>query len=69
MFKNVAGKRFAEINRHLRHGKSAKRPQRRLRRLDLTRPDIFIEMGGATPGDRYHKHTVRDPGQQATITG
>jgi hypothetical protein len=64
MFKNVAGRRFAEItassgtgNLQKGHGVSFGDWDRD---GDL---DIFIEMGGAVPGDRYHNILFQNPGQ------
>ncbi len=64
MFKNVAGERFAEItassgtgNLQKGHGVSC---------ADWDRDgdvDIFIEMGGASSGDRYHNILFQNPGQ------
>jgi hypothetical protein len=64
MFKNVAGKRFAEITAssgtgHLQkgHGVSC---------ADWDRDgdiDVFIEMGGALNGDKYHNILFQNPGQ------
>ncbi len=64
MFKNVDGRRFAEItassgtgNLQKGHGVSC---------ADWDRDgdlDLFIEMGGATPGDRYHNILFENPGQ------
>ena len=64
MFKNVDGRRFADItassgtgNLQKGHGVSC---------ADWDRDgdlDIFIEMGGATPGDRYHNILFENPGQ------
>ncbi len=64
MFKNVDGRRFAEITAssgtgHLQkgHGVSC---------ADWDRDgdvDIFIEMGGAVPGDKYHNILFQNPGQ------
>jgi len=64
MFKNVAGRRFAEItgssgtgNLQKGHGVSC---------ADWDNDgdvDIFIEMGGAVPGDRYHNILFQNPGQ------
>jgi hypothetical protein len=64
MFKNVAGKRFAEItassgtgNLQKGHGVSC---------ADWDRDgdvDLFIEMGGALKGDRYHNILFQNPGQ------
>jgi hypothetical protein len=64
MFKNVAGRRFAEITAssgtgHLQkgHGVSC---------ADWDRDgdvDIFIEMGGGVAGDKYHNILFQNPGQ------
>jgi hypothetical protein len=64
MFKNVAGKRFADItassgtgNLQKGHGVSC---------ADWDRDgdvDIFIEMGGATASDKYHNVLFQNPGQ------
>ena len=64
MFKNVDGRRFAEItassgtgNLQKGHGVSC---------ADWDRDgdlDLFIEMGGAVPGDRYHNILFENPGQ------
>ncbi len=64
MFKNVAGKRFAEISGssgtgHLQKGHSVACG-------DWDRDgdiDIYIEMGGATNGDKYHNILFQNPGQ------
>jgi hypothetical protein len=64
MFKNVAGKRFAEITAssgtgHLQKGHGvACGDWRRTGNLD-----IFIEMGGAINGDKYHNILFQNPGQ------
>jgi hypothetical protein len=64
MFKNVAGKRFAEITASSRTGHLQKGhgvacgDWRRTGNVD-----IFIEMGGATEGDRYHNVLFLNPGQ------
>jgi hypothetical protein len=64
MFKNVGGKRFAEITAssgtgHLQkgHGVSCGDWDRN------GTVDIFIEMGGAINGDRYHNILFQNPGQ------
>jgi hypothetical protein len=64
MFKNVAGQRFADItassgtgNLQKGHGVAC---------ADWDRDgdlDIFIEMGGATNGDKYHNILFQNPGQ------
>jgi hypothetical protein len=64
MFKNVAGKRFAEISAssgtgHLQKGHGVACG-------DWDRDgnvDLFVEMGGATNGDRYHNVLFQNPGQ------
>jgi hypothetical protein len=63
MFKNVGGKRFAEISSssgtgHLQKGHGvACGDWRRNGNLD-----IFIQMGGAVNGDRYHNILFQNPG-------
>ena len=64
MFKNVAGRRFSEISGssgtgHLQKGHSVACG-------DWDRDgdiDIYIEMGGATNGDKYHNILFQNPGQ------
>jgi hypothetical protein len=64
MFKNVAGRRFAEITAtagvgHLQKGHGVACG-------DWDRDgnvDLFIELGGTTPGDRYHNALFQNPGQ------
>jgi hypothetical protein len=64
MFKNAAGRRFAEISGssgtgHLQKGHSVACG-------DWDRDgdvDIYIEMGGATNGDKYHNILFQNPGQ------
>jgi hypothetical protein len=64
MFKNVGGKRFAEITAssgtgHLQKGHAVACG-------DWDRDgniDIFIEMGGAINGDKYHNVLFQNPGQ------
>ena len=64
MFKNVAGRRFAEITGtsgtgHLQKGHGVAFG-------DWDRDgdiDVFIEMGGAVNGDRYHNVLFQNPGQ------
>ena len=64
MFKNVAGKRFAEITGtsgtgHLQKGHGvAIGDWRRTGSVDL-----FVETGGTVPGDRYHNLLFLNPGQ------
>ncbi|MHC5538908.1 FG-GAP repeat domain-containing protein [Singulisphaera rosea] len=64
MFKNVEGRRFAEITAssgtgHLQKGHAVACG-------DWDRDgdiDLFLEMGGATNGDRYHNVLFENPGQ------
>jgi hypothetical protein len=64
MFKNVGGKRFAEITTtsgtgHLQKGHGVACG-------DWDRDgnvDLFEELGGAAPGDRYHNVLFQNPGQ------
>jgi hypothetical protein len=64
MFRNVAGRRFAEITGsagtgHLQKGHGvACGDWRRTGAID-----IFVETGGTVPGDRYHNVLFRNPGQ------
>jgi hypothetical protein len=64
LFKNVAGRRFAEVTGtsgtgHLQKGHGvAIGDWRRSGNCD-----IVIEMGGAVPGDQYHTVLFRNPGQ------
>jgi hypothetical protein len=64
MFKNVEGKRFAEITSssgtgHLQKGHGVACGD--LRRTGAT--DLFIQMGGVTNGDKYHNLLFQNPGQ------
>jgi FG-GAP-like repeat/ASPIC and UnbV len=64
MFKNVAGERFAEITGssgtgHLQKGHG-------VACADWDRDgdlDLFVETGGAIPGDRFHNVLFQNPGQ------
>jgi hypothetical protein len=64
MFKNMGGKRFADITTtsgtgHLQKGHGVACG-------DWDRDgnvDLFIEVGGSTPGDRYHNVLFQNPGQ------
>jgi hypothetical protein len=64
MFKNVEGKRFAEITStsgtgHLQKGHGVACG-------DWDRDgnvDLFVELGGTIPGDRYHNVLFQNPGQ------
>ncbi len=64
MFKNVDGRRFAEITASSGTGQLQK--GHGVSCADWDRDgdlDIFIEMGGASPGDRYHDILFENPGQ------
>jgi len=64
MFKNVAGKRFAEITTTSRTGHLQKGHGVACGDWDRDgNVDLFIEVGGATPGDRYHNVLFQNPGQ------
>jgi hypothetical protein len=65
MFKNVAGRRFAEITAssgtgHLQKGHGVACGD--LRRCGAT--DIFIQMGGVANVDKYHNVLFQNPGQK-----
>jgi hypothetical protein len=65
MFKNVGGIRFAEITGTSRTGNLQK--GHAVACADWDRDgdnDIFIQMGGAVPGDRYHNILFQNPGHQ-----
>jgi hypothetical protein len=65
MFKNVAGRRFAEITKSARTGHLQKGhgvacgDWRRTGNVDL-----FVEMGGAINGDKYHNLLFLNPGHE-----
>jgi hypothetical protein len=64
MFKNVAGQRFAEITASSGTGQLQK--GHGVSCADWDRDgdvDIFIEMGGAVAGDKYHNILFQNPGQ------
>jgi hypothetical protein len=64
MFKNVQGKRFAEITASARTGNLQKGHSVACGDWDRNGTlDIFIEMGGVTPTDRYHNILFQNPGQ------
>jgi hypothetical protein len=64
MFKNVNGKRFSDVTTssgtgHLQKGHGVACG-------DWDRDgnvDLYVELGGATPGDRFHKVLFQNPGQ------
>jgi hypothetical protein len=64
LFKNVAGRRFAEITASSRTGHLQKGHGVACGDWDRNGTvDIFIEMGGAIDGDRYHNVLFQNPGQ------
>jgi len=64
MFKNVAGKRFAEITTTSRTGHLQKGHGVACGDWDRDgNVDLFMEVGGALPGDRYHNVLFQNPGQ------
>jgi hypothetical protein len=63
MFKNVGGKRFAEITASSRTGHLQKGHGVACGDWDRNGTvDIFIELGGAVPGDQYHNALFQNPG-------
>ena len=65
MFKNVSGRRFAEITGSSGTGNLQKGHAVACGDWDRDGDtDIFIEMGGALPGDRYHNILYQNPGQK-----
>ena len=65
MFKNVAGKRFAEITSSSGTGNLQKGHGVACGDWDRDGDvDLFIEMGGATNADRYHNILFENPGQK-----
>jgi hypothetical protein len=63
MFRNLAGQRFAEITASSRTGHLQK--GHGVACGDVFRDgniDLFVELGGATPGDRFHNAFYRNPG-------
>ncbi len=64
MFKNVRGQRFADITGTSRTGNLQKGHGVACGDWDRDgNTDIFIEMGGATNGDKYHNILFQNPGQ------
>jgi hypothetical protein len=64
MFKNVQGQRFAEITATAGTGQLQKGHGIACGDWDRDgNVDIFMETGGATPGDRYHNVLFQNPGQ------
>jgi hypothetical protein len=65
MFKNVAGKRFADITASSGTGNLQKGHGVACGDWDRDgNVDIFIEMGGALPGDKYHNILFQNPGHK-----
>lgn len=65
MFKNVAGKRFADITASSGTGNLQKGHGVACGDWDRDgNVDIFIEMGGAIPGDKYHNILLQNPGHK-----
>jgi hypothetical protein len=63
LFKNVGGKRFAEITASSRTGHLQKGHGVAFGDWDRNgTQDIFIQLGGAVPGDRYHNVLFQNPG-------
>jgi hypothetical protein len=64
MFKNVEGKRFSEITASAGVGNLQKGHGVACGDWDNDgNVDIFIEMGGAVPGDKFHNSLYQNPGQ------
>jgi hypothetical protein len=63
MFKNVGGKRFAEITASSRTGHLQKGHGTAFGDWDRNGTvDMFVQMGGAVAGDRYHNVLFQNPG-------
>lgn len=66
MFRNVDGRRFAEITGTSRTGHLQKGHGVACGDWDGDgNVDLFVEMGGAVPGDRYHNVLFQNPGHKA----
>ncbi|MGE0608645.1 MAG: CRTAC1 family protein [Pirellulales bacterium] len=64
MFKNVAGRRFSDITGSARTGHLQKGHGVACGDWDRDGDnDLFVEMGGAVPGDSYHNVLFQNPGQ------
>jgi hypothetical protein len=64
LFKNIAGKRFAEITASSRTGHLQKGHGIAFGDWDRNGvQDLFIQLGGAVHGDRYHNVLFQNPGQ------
>jgi hypothetical protein len=64
LFKNVAGKRFAEITASSRMGHLQKGHGVAFGDWDRDgAQDVFIQLGGAVHGDQYHNVLFQNPGQ------
>lgn len=65
MFKNVAGRRFAEVTACSRTGHLQKGHGVACGDWDRDgNVDIFVEMGGAVNGDKYHNVLFQNPGHE-----
>jgi hypothetical protein len=63
LFKNVEGRRFAEITASSRTGHLQKGHGVAFGDWSRTGSlDLFVQLGGAVPGDRYHNVLFRNPG-------
>ncbi len=64
LFRNVAGRRFADITASSRTGHLQKGHGTACGDWDRNGTvDIFLQLGGAVPGDRYHNVLFQNPGQ------
>jgi hypothetical protein len=64
LFKNIGGKKFADVTRSARVGNLQKGHGVAIADVDNDGDqDIFIEMGGAYPGDAYYNSFYVNPGQ------
>ena len=65
MFKNVDGKRFSEVTASSGTGHLQKGHGVAIGDWDRDgNVDLFIEMGGAVPGDQYHNILFQNPGHE-----
>jgi hypothetical protein len=63
LFKNVGGKRFAEVTASSRTGHLQKGHAVSFADWDRNGTlDLFVQLGGAVPGDRYHNVLFQNPG-------
>src|SRR5262249_60688495 len=64
MLRNVAGRRFADITGSSRTGQLQKGHGVACGDWDRNGTvDLFVELGGAIPGDKYHNALFQNPGQ------